>query len=99
MCSLICHNGIIGGSLCIDEDAIVYRTNKLVVDRKYKNLVLPLREICVLSWKWVIVPVATLQTSNGERYRFIIFNKKRFQKHYDALMQSRQTAPKTTYKN
>ena len=81
-CSLICYNGIIGGGLYIQDDAIVYKTNKLTVDRKFKNLVLFLDKISQLSWKWMIFPIATLKMINGEEYKFIIFNKKRFDKHY-----------------
>ena len=81
-CSLICHNGIIGGGIYIDEKSITYKTNKLTVDKKYRNLVLPLNEICELSWTRVIFPIATLQTTDGEKYKFLLFNKDRFSKYY-----------------
>ena len=45
MCSLICHNGIVGGALYLDENSVTYKTNKLTVDRAHRNLVLPLNEI------------------------------------------------------
>ena len=82
ICSIICRNGILGGGLYIDDTAIIYKTNKLTVDRKYRNLVLPRNEICELSWKWFLFPIATLQMINGEEYKFIIFDKKRFEKCY-----------------
>ena len=82
MGSLICNNGIIGGGIYFDDEAITYKTNKLTVDKKYKNLVLPLNEIRELTWKWVVFPIATMQMANGEQYRFIIFNKDRFNKYY-----------------
>ena len=82
ICSIICRNGILGGGLYIDDTAIIYKTNKLTVDKKYRNLVLPRNEIRELSWKWFLFPVATLQMINGEEYKFIIFNKKRFEKCY-----------------
>ena len=82
MCSLICHNGIVGGGIYIDGECITYKTNKLTVDRKYKNLVLPLNEICELTWKWIVFPIATVRMTNGEQYKFIIFNKGRFNKYY-----------------
>ena len=82
MCSLICHGGIVGGSLYIEDGAITYKTNKLTVDRKYKNLELPLDKIRELTWKWVVFSVATLKMASGEEYKFIIFNKKRFDKYY-----------------
>ena len=87
MCSLICHNGILGGGIYIEENAITYKTNKLTVDRKFKNLVLPLIEIRELTWKWIIFPVATFHMNSGEKYKVIIFNKKRFQKHYTEVKQ------------
>lgn len=82
MSSLICRNGILGGKIYIDDTSITYKTNKLTVDKKYKNLALPLNEICELTWKWIVFPVATMQMTSGERYKFIIFNKSRFNKYY-----------------
>ena len=81
VCSL-CHNGILGGSLYLDETALTYKTNKLTVAPEYKNLVLPLHEIQELSWKWVLFPIATFRTKSGREHKFIIFNKKRFDKYY-----------------
>ena len=80
--SLICHNGIIGGGISIDDTSITYKTNKLTVDKRYKNLVMPLNEISELTWKWIVFPVATMRMNSGEQYRFIIFNKGRFNKYY-----------------
>ena len=88
MCSLICQNGIIGGGLWIEDHAITYRTNKLTVDRKYRNLVMPLEEICELSWKRIIFPIATIRLNGGEQYKFMMFNQKRFQKYYNEIKQS-----------
>ena len=79
VCSL-CHNGILGGGLYLDSQSLTYKTNKLTVDQKYRNLVLPLQEIKEISWKCIIFPVATVDMKNGERYKFIIFNKSRLEK-------------------
>ena len=49
MCSL-CHNGILGGGLYLDNQCVTYVCQKLTVDRKYKKLVLPLKEIEIVSW-------------------------------------------------
>ncbi len=81
VCSL-CHNGILGGGLYLDSQSLTYKTNKLTVDPKYRNLVMPLQEIQEISWQRIIVPVATVTMQNGERYKFIIFNKSRFEKWY-----------------
>jgi hypothetical protein len=82
MGSLICHNGIVGGGIYIDDSAITYKTNKLTVDKKYKNLVLSLNEIRELTWNWIVFPIAIIKMASGEQYKFIIFNKNRFNKYY-----------------
>ena len=79
MCSL-CHNGILGGGLYLDHQAVTFRTQKLTVSEQYRNLILPLSEIKGISWKWIVFPVATFSMKNREQYKFIIFNKWRFQK-------------------
>ena len=81
ICSL-CYNGILGGVLYLDENSVAYKTNKLTVDKLYKNLVLPLDEIAEITWKWVVFPVATFRMKNGVEHKFIIFNKRRFNKYY-----------------
>lgn len=86
VCSL-CHKGILGGALYLDDNTLVYRTNKLTVDQKFRQLVLPLREIQNLTWEQIVFPVATFQMRNGEQYRFLIYNKARFQKSYEACRQ------------
>lgn len=81
VCSL-CHNGILGGGLYLDSHSLTYKTNKLTVDKKYRNLVLPMQEIKEISWKWIVFPIATVNMKNGEPYKFIIFNKSRFAKWF-----------------
>ena len=81
VCSL-CHNGILGGMLFLDVSSLTYKTGKLTVDSKYRNLVLPLSNIKEISWQWMIFPVATVHTRIGEDYKFIIFNKPRFEKWF-----------------
>jgi len=81
ICSL-CHNGILGGALYLDEASVAYKTNKLTVDKAYRNLVLPLDEIAELTWKRIVFPVAIFRMKNGAEYKFIIFNKRRFNKYY-----------------
>ena len=81
MCSL-CHNGILGGGLYLDAESVTYKTQKLTVDAKYRNLVLPMQDIQALTWKQIIFPLATFQMKNGERFRFLIFNKPRFCRYF-----------------
>lgn len=81
MCSL-CHNGVLGGGLYVDDTAITYRTNKLTVAKEYRNLVLPLRQIRDITWKWIL---ATFTMENGQQYRFLIFSKKGFGTFYQQV--------------
>ena len=83
MCSL-CHNGILGGALYLDENAVTYKTNKLTVDKAYRNLALPLDAIEELAWQWIVFPIATFRMKNGEKYKFLMFNKGRFEKWFQA---------------
>ena len=82
VCSL-CYDGILGGGLIVDEDSIVYKTGKTTVAGKFRNLELRRDDIISLSWKRVLFPVATFEMRNGEKYSFLIFNKKRFMKVFD----------------
>lgn len=81
ICSL-CHNGLLGGGLYLDSKSITYKTNKLTVDKKYRNLVLPLSEIKEVTWKGII---ATIQMNNNEEYKIMIFNKNRFMDEYSSM--------------
>lgn len=82
ICSL-CHNGLLGGGLYLDSNSITYKTNKLTVDKKYRNLVLPLNEIKEVTWKGII---ATFHMNNNEEYKIMIFNKNRFVKEYSSMV-------------
>ncbi len=81
LCSL-CYKGILGGGLYLEPKSLTFRTNKLSVNEKLRNLVLPLKEIEEVTWKWIVFPVATFHMKNGEAYKMIIFNKSRFCKWY-----------------
>ena len=80
ICSL-CHNGILGGGLIVDDNSVTYKTNKLTVAPEYRNLVLPLKEIRDITWKQILFPVATFHMANGDEFRYLIITKNRFIKH------------------
>ena len=84
MCSL-CRGGILGGALYLDSDSLTFKTQKLTVAAKYRNLILPISQILNITWKWVLFPLATVHMKNGEKYTMIIFNKKRFSKAFGEL--------------
>ena len=82
VCSL-CHNGLLGGALYLDSNSVTYKTNKLTVEKKYKNLVLPLKNIKEVTWKGII---ATFHMNNNEEYKIMIFNKNRFMNEYSSMV-------------
>ena len=81
MCSL-CHKGLIGGGLYLEPETVTFRTQKLTVDKKYRNLVLPRSEIKEITWQQSLFPIATFHMENGDNYKMMIFNKSRFCKCY-----------------
>ena len=80
VCSIICNGGILGGGLYLDDKTLTYKTNKLTVDAKYRNLVLPLSEIKEISWGRVLFPIATVHMKHGGDYKFLLFGKARFER-------------------
>lgn len=89
VCSL-CHHGVLGGALYLDDTSLTYKTNKLTVSAEYRNISLPLEDISKIEWKQVVFPVATIYMKNGKTYKFIIFNKKRFNKCYLEVKENEQ---------
>jgi len=63
-----CHRGLLGGGLFLDHQSLTYKTNKLTVDKKYRNLVLPLLQIDEITWKQIVFPIAAVHMKNGESY-------------------------------
>lgn len=84
LCSL-CRNGILGGALYLEPHAVTYRTNKLTVDPRYRNLALPMAQIREITWKWILFPVATFHMAGGQEYTFLIFNRSRFTACFEGL--------------
>ena len=75
----LCRNGILGGGILLDESRITYKTGKVTVPAKYRNLQLPYEEIVEISKGWLFCfPTVTLQMKDGEAYKFIVFARKRF---------------------
>lgn len=78
MVSLCVDGGIIGGGLVANDEQLIYRTNKLTVAKKYRNLEINYQNIESYSSKWFLFfPLVNLEMKNKEIYKFIIFNKKR----------------------
>ena len=75
----LCKNGLIGGGITADEDAITYHTGKLTVPKEFRRLVIKYEDIDGLTEGWLfILPTVTVMLRGGEEYKFVIFDKKRF---------------------
>ena len=79
MCSLV-KGGLLGGAIYVEPESVTYKTNKLTVDKKYRNLVLLKKDIKEITWKRVVFPVATFHMANGEEYSVMIFDRAGFEK-------------------
>lgn len=79
VCSLV-KGGLLGGAIYVEPDSVTYKTNKLTVDKKYRNLVLLKKDIKEITWKRIVFPVATFRMANGEEYSVMIFNRAGFEK-------------------
>ena len=75
----LCKNGILGGGITIDSEAIAFRTGKVTIPQKYRHLVMKYKDICEVKIGWLFVlPAVTIKMCNGEEYKFIVFNRGRF---------------------
>ena len=73
-------NGLIGGGISADSEAITYRTGKVTIPQEYRHLVMKYEDLCEVSSEWLFVlPTVTVKMRNGKEYKFaIFFNRKRF---------------------
>ena len=67
-------NGILGGGMTADEQAITYHTGKLTVPQEYRHLVMRYDEINeVTSGRMLLLPTVTVMKKNGDSYKFAVF--------------------------
>lgn len=80
--SLCCESGIIGGGIWLNNDAIIFNTQKLIVPVMYKNIRILYWDVKEISIYQVLftIPVVTIHLKQGLTYKFIIFNRNRFLK-------------------
>ena len=73
-------NGILGGRIVADSEAITYHTGKLTVPQEYRHLVMKYEDISEVTKGWLfILPTVTVKMRNGNEYKFaVFFSRKRF---------------------
>ena len=75
----LCKNGILGGGIVADSEAITYHTGKVTVPKEYRNLVMKYDDIYEAISGWLfILPTVLIKMKSGEEYKFVVFNRKRF---------------------
>ena len=75
----LCREGILGGGIVADDEGITYKTGKVTVSPRLRNLEMKFSNIQNFSKKWVLCfPVFTISLNDGENYRFIVISPKRF---------------------
>lgn len=73
-------NGILGGSIVADAEAITFRTGKVTIPHEYRYLVMKYENISQVTPGWLfILPTVTVQMRNGREYTFaVFFSRKHF---------------------
>ena len=73
-------NGLLGGGIVADTNAITYCTGKVTIPHEYRHLEMKYEDICEVTMGWLfILPTVTVKMRNGNEYKFaIFFNRKRF---------------------
>lgn len=80
----LCKNGIIGGWIVMEKEFMAYRTGKITIPEKYKNLVMKYRDIfSVTEGSLLFLPTVIVKMKNDEEYKFVVFSRKRFLKALD----------------
>jgi len=75
----LCKNGILGGGLFLEEGQVTYRTGKVTVSPRLRNLSLPYSQITGIERGWLLCfPTVVFQMKNGEVWKFIVFARNAF---------------------
>lgn len=67
-------NGILGGGMTADAEAIIYHTGKVTVPNEYRRLVMKYSDIRqVETGRTLLMPTVAFKMQNGEEYKFAVF--------------------------
>lgn len=67
-------NGLLGGSITIETEGVVFRTGKVTVPVEYRHLVMAFKDIQkVTEERFCLLPVAAVGMQDGREYRFVLF--------------------------
>ena len=75
----LCKNGLIGGGITAEEDAITYHTGKVTVPKEIRRLVMKYEDIEGLTLGWLLfLPTVMVKLRGGAEYKFVVFGRNRF---------------------
>lgn len=75
----LCYQGLRGGAISVDAEAVAYRNQTLTLPEKYKNIVMPIEEIVRVEKGFAaFFPTVTIYLKNDRQYRFVIFSRNKF---------------------
>lgn len=67
-------NGLLGGGITVDSEAITYHTGKLTIPQEYRHLVMKYSEISDVTKGWLLfLPTVTVTMRDGNKHRFAVF--------------------------
>lgn len=67
-------NGILGGGMTADAEAIIYHTGKVTVPAEFRRLVMKYSDIRqVETGRMLLMPTVTVKMQNGKEYKFAVF--------------------------
>lgn len=73
-------NGILGGGIVADAEAITFHTGKVTVPQEYRNFSMKYEDISCVKTGWLLIlPTVAVKMRNGKEYKFaVFFSRKRF---------------------
>ncbi len=75
----LCRNGILGGGMVVDDDKVTYKTGKITVPNKFRNLEMRYEDITGISTGWLLLlPTVTIKMKDSEAYKFVVFARTKF---------------------
>ena len=87
----LCKNGLLGGSLYVDDEKIAFRTGKLTVPPQLRNLELHFKNVVGIRKEYIIIlPVAAVSMKNGEEWKFFVLRRNDFVRMAESLITSVQ---------
>jgi hypothetical protein len=73
----LCRGGLLGGTVVFEPEAIYYRTGKLTVPPRFRNLEMRYADVVSIE-EGKPFPTVTLTMKNGESFTFLVFSRRRF---------------------